>query len=309
MFDIRWLLLPASLLLTAGIWNACKKIPRDRLQKTVPLLSGIVVCISAWWLWTYPKPDAAEQQRTQTMFSADRARPLDSLYAVFDLDRVYDPRSFEDFCFTISIYRSFGNGQQSTITLITKSAMDQPPGNPRQVPGMLATVVASPVSAPLTNAFVYGYVQGLSRIELGVFRPAAQENKIKMVDDLDRAMISISGTRPLNRHVRHIILVANNYVVVDLKADEMRWRQSIRADFFNDNVPGKLVSSSETIGSNALLSLNLPEVPATRRKRILDEIVPGGSLMQYVNMSSDRESRWGTRSKQHGWMVLDSDSK
>jgi len=244
--------------------------------------------------------DAKERDRAQRMFVVDRSKPLMSLYAIMKLDRTHDASDFTNCYFDVLLSRSFGQARDQVIGMVFQYLLSTPISVPKPVPSIEVTTVSMPPIEQRSDILVYNYFSGLNRIELGMYPRSEEGDRRKTLDDLDRSMVLVTATKPLSRSVHELLVVANGYVIVDLLANDFRWRASRTSDFLYLPISRSAIGSSETMDSSSLLNLSLADVDVTRRKRPLEELLTPGAVVHQVNMGSLPRNH-------HGWMITDAE--
>ena len=185
--------------------------------------------------------------------------------------------------------------------LTAESTLHQPLGYPRPVPGMGdLVIVGGPPFNVTSRGFYFGYIQmdSGSRIELGIYqRGVADGGRIKLLEDLDESNITILGIPPAHKFVNRVVIVANDYVLVDLSASHVDENLS-RGPFTEGSSYANRLISSYMIDSLSLVKFSMPDVVA-KRKHIMADLLARGIAMHQVNI--------GMR-KDHGWLQSDKES-
>jgi hypothetical protein len=236
----------------------------------------------------------AAQQRIQTMFAADRERPLTDIYAILRLNRLYSPSELTNFSVTILISQAPEITQEKIISLSVQDAHKQPFLWPYVVPGINVKATLYPPGTSLGDIFIWHYVDGLNRIELGGYRsvPGAP----KTLGELDKAFIQVLGTKPLSESIAEILIVANDYVIWDVNTNDLRWRSANTTDLEGLKLERDTGSYQAAQSQKQFLDfsdlvakrgpLKIPEIPVHPDAGEQIRVVPG----------------------QHGWLLSDKEN-
>jgi hypothetical protein len=256
------------------------KAPSRRLR-ILRRVTAVAICLGLTVGLGYISwPAEDDQQRIQTMFAADRDRPLTDVYAVLKLDRLIEPATLEGFSFALRIYQAPETTQGKTMVMSVRTIKKQPFGWPNVVPGMRVQAAIDP-SIPMEDIFAWDYVNGLDRIELGGFRNVV--GAPKTLADLDRAMIQLVGTPSMAHSVSEIILVANRYVIFDAHESQFSWRKTNS-------------TYEEAVFASAFLSF--ADLVAKRRPRSATDMPSHPNAEEFRVVPG-----------QHGWLIADKENE